>query len=188
MEIGAEIKTIGARVKPFESLKFLVGSGNYVDDIHLPRMVHAAFLRSPYPHAYIQELDTSKAKKLTDVLSIRAGQELNTRIDRIMVGEGVAGVSPLEVTPLAAGKVRMVGDAVAVAVATDRYIAEDALDLIQVKYEPLPVELDSEKAAQAWRIFSTEWKKHIALMPRSPANLWEAVESAICQMGGWGFW
>lgn len=148
VESTVKPKSVGARIKPVEHRKLVTGYGNYIDDIQLPRMAHAAFLRSPYAHAYIKEIDTSKAKNLPGVLAVRTGQELNSRVRPLRIGDGLPGVKPLEVTPLAVDKVRMVGDAVAVVVATDRYVAEDALELIEVQYEPLPVEVDPEKAAR----------------------------------------
>jgi len=147
-ESTVKSRSVGARIKPVEHRKLVTGYGNYIDDIQLPRMAHAAFLRSPYAHAYIKEIDTSKAKNLLGVLVVRTGQELKARVRSIRIGDGLPGVKPLEVTPLAVDKVRMVGDAVAVVVATDRYVAEDALELIEVQYEPLPVEVDPEKAAR----------------------------------------
>ena len=138
---------VGSRIKRVEDRKLITGQGSYVDDIQLPRMAHAAFLRSPHAHAYIKGINTRKAVELPGVIAVRTGQDLNDKIPPLRVGGGRAGVKPIYTTPLADGKVRMVGDPVAVVVATDRYIAEDALDLIEVEYEPLPAEVDAEKGA-----------------------------------------
>ncbi len=139
---------VGSRVKPVEDPKLITGHGNYIDDIQLPRMAHAAFLRSPHAHAYLKAINISRARELPGVLAIRTGKELKPRVRRVGIGEGIPGIEPIPVSPLATDKVRFVGEAVAVVVATDRYVAEDALDLIDVQYEPLPPEMDPERAAR----------------------------------------
>ena len=138
---------VGSRIKRVEDRRLITGHGSYVDDVQLPRMAHAAFLRSPHAHAYIKGIDTRNAMELPGVLAVRTGQELNTRVPPLRVGGGRTGVKPLESIPLAGDKVRMVGDPVSVVVATDRYVAEDALDLIEVEYEPLPAVVDAEQGA-----------------------------------------
>lgn len=141
-------KSVGSRVQPVEDRKLVSGAGSYIDDIQLPRMVHAAFLRSPHAHALIKSIDTSRAEALPGVLAVRTGRDLNPRLRPLKVGEGMDDVETIEIIPLALERVRMVGSSVAIVVATDRYIAEDALDLIDVEYEPLEPVIDPEAAAR----------------------------------------
>ncbi len=139
--------SVGSRVQPVEDRKLISGAGAYIDDIQLPRMVHAAFLRSPHAHARIVSIDTSKAEELPGVLLVRTGRDLKPRLMALEVGGGMDDVETIEVTPLALDKVRMVGSSVAIVVATDRYIAEDALELIEVDYEPLEPVVDPQASA-----------------------------------------
>ena len=112
-------------------------------------MAHAAFLRSPYAHARIKSIDASAALEMPGVLLVRTGSELKARCNPLQ-GEAAhsPGTRPVSSYPLAVGKARMVGDPVAIVVATDRYLAEDAAEIINVEYETLPVEVDPERAAR----------------------------------------
>jgi carbon-monoxide dehydrogenase large subunit len=140
---------VGARVLRTEDPKFLTGRGRYTDDFKLPGMVEAAFLRSPHAHARIVDIDVSRARELDGVLGVYTGRELNE-----VVGEfestvpGRPEVHPLKQEMLPTDKARHVGDAIAVVVATSRYVAEDAVDLIDVTWESLPAVIDPEAALQ----------------------------------------
>ncbi len=137
-------KWVGKSIRRVEDPRFLLGRGGYVDDILLPGMVHAAVLRSPLPHARIQSIDVSKAKSLPGVLAVVTGKEV-TQLTNPMPD---FGPDPAKHTwwLLAVDKVRYVGEPVAAVVATDRYVAEDACELIEVEYEPLPPVVDPEEA------------------------------------------
>src|SRR5947209_13407569 len=128
---------IGASVKRVEDPRFLPGQGRYVDDIKLPNTAHAAFLRSAYAHARIK-VDASEARALPGVLAVFTAADIAGAINPITVDASLPGSKSFTHTALAAEKVRFVGDLIAMVVAESRYIAEDAVDLIQVDYDPLP--------------------------------------------------
>ena len=128
---------IGASVKRVEDPRFLTGQGHYVDDIKLPGMAYAAFLRSVYAHAHIT-VDASEARALPGVYAVFTAADLVGVINPITGDTSMPGTKALPHTALASDKVRFVGDLIAMVVAESRYVAEDAVDLIQVDYDPLP--------------------------------------------------
>jgi len=138
--IAAERYT-GASIKRSEDPRILTGAGRYVDDIKLPGMLHAAFVRSPMAHARVLSVDVSAARALPGVVAALTGADLEAMTvpgpDLLMTLMGWAGPTP-EFTLLATDKVRFVGDPVAVIVAQSRYIAEDGCDLVEVDYDDLP--------------------------------------------------
>ncbi len=139
-EIVAERYT-GASIKRSEDPRILTGTGRYVDDIKLPGMLHAAFVRSPLAHARVLSVDVSAARALPGVVAAYTGADLEAMTvpgpDVLMALMGAPGPSP-EFTLLATDKVRFVGDPVAMVVAADRYFAEDGCDLVEVEYDDLP--------------------------------------------------
>jgi CO/xanthine dehydrogenase Mo-binding subunit len=141
----ADFKWIGKSMKRVEDPRLLTGKGKYVDDVVLPGMAHAALLRSPHAHARIKSIDVSKARELPGVLLVVTGKEFAET-----TGPTATFSSPPVVQhAIAVDRVRHVGEAVAAVVAENRYIAEDALDLIEVEYEELPVVSDLEEATRA---------------------------------------
>ncbi len=130
----------GTPVQRIEDPRLLRGKGTYVDDIDLPDMLHAAVLRSPYAHARIVHIDTCAACKLPGVHLVLTAADLGETLEPspLLIPHS-ALTQPRTQLPLALHEVRYVGEAVAFVVADDRYIAEDALELIDVSYEPLPV-------------------------------------------------
>jgi carbon-monoxide dehydrogenase large subunit len=136
----------GARVRRVEDARLLTGTGTYVDDIALPGLLHAAFVRSPVARAVIGGIDVSDAVALPGVRRVFTAADLNPDVREqwhTSVGrEGPETPRP----PLAQGEVRFVGDPVALVVAEDRYIAEDAADLVQIEYDPLPPVVDYTSA------------------------------------------
>jgi carbon-monoxide dehydrogenase large subunit len=124
-----------------EDVRFLRGEGNYVDDVQLPGMLYGAILRSPYAHAKINSIDTSAAEALPGVKAVITGAVLETL--------GLAWMPTLSYDTqavLATDKVRFQGQEVAFVVAESKYIARDALELIDVDYDPLPAVADAKKA------------------------------------------
>jgi carbon-monoxide dehydrogenase large subunit len=124
-----------------EDARFLRGRGNYVDDISLPGMLHGAVLRSPHAHAKILAVDASAAEAHPKVLAVITGETL--------AGLGLAWMPTLShdvQSVLATDKVRFQGQEVAFVIAEDRYAARDALELINVDYEPLPAVIDGKRA------------------------------------------
>ncbi len=140
---------VGSSVKRVEDPEFITGSGTYLDDIKLPGMAHMAILHSPHAHARIRGIDTSKAQQHPGVLAVFTGKD-TAGINPLPCAWQAGGVENHVNTPhvLASDEVRYVGDAVAVVVAEDPYTARDALELIEVDYEPLPAVVDPEKATQ----------------------------------------
>jgi aerobic carbon-monoxide dehydrogenase large subunit len=143
--IAAERYT-GASIKRSEDPRILTGTGRYVDDIKLPGMLHAAFVRSPMAHARVLSVDVSAARALPGVVAVLTGAELEAMTvpgpDALMALMGWAGPTP-EFTLLATDKVRLVGDPVAVVIAESRYIAEDGCELVEVEYDDLPPVVDA---------------------------------------------
>jgi carbon-monoxide dehydrogenase large subunit len=134
-------------MKRREDYRFITGRATYVDDVKLPDMLHAAFLRSPRAHARIRRIDASEALAIPGVVKVFTFQDL---------GETAVPV-PIRMYPLpglerhlqpllAREKVRYVGEPIALAVAESRYLAEDALDAIAVEYEELPAVVDTYEA------------------------------------------
>lgn len=132
---------LGKSVKRKEDARFLVGRGNYVGDIELPRMLHMAVLRSPVAHARINSIDTSAAAAQPGVVAVVTGE--------LLAQHNLAWMPTLSgdtQAVLATDKVRYQGQEVACVIAEDPYVAHDALELIEVDYEPLPVIVDPKKA------------------------------------------
>src|SRR5690348_4163973 len=138
--IAAERYT-GASIKRSEDPRILTGAGRYVDDIKLPGMLHAAFVRSPLAHARVVSIDVSAARALPGVVAVLTGAELEEITvpgpDALMALIGGEGPTP-EFTLLATDKVRFAGDPVALVIAESRYVAEDGCELVEVEYEDLP--------------------------------------------------
>jgi carbon-monoxide dehydrogenase large subunit len=143
----------GERIKRNEDPRLLTGQALYVDDVDLPDMLHAAFLRSPYAHARITSIDVSRALEREGVVAIYTADDLG---DYWKPGPLLVSPPPVEEitfnertqVPLAKDKVRFAGEPVAMVVAASRYLAEDALADIEVEYEPLAVVGDLEAALQ----------------------------------------
>ncbi len=134
---------IGAPIQRREDTRFLTGRATYVDDIKLPHMRHAAILRSPHAHAHIVDIDTSPALAIPGVEAVFTFADIAADAQTIPLRlYPLPGLDQFLQYPLANDKVRYVGEPVAVVVARDRYVAEDALDAIEVDYEPLPALVD----------------------------------------------
>jgi carbon-monoxide dehydrogenase large subunit len=135
---------IGASVRRKEDLRFLTGRGMYTDDINRPGQLHAYILRSPHPHAELGRIDTSKAAKAKGVVAVFTGADLaKDNVGGLPCGWAIKfkDGSPMKEPPhppLAQGRVRYVGDQVAVVIADTREAARDAAELIEVEYKPLP--------------------------------------------------
>jgi 2-furoyl-CoA dehydrogenase large subunit len=134
-----EIGWLGQSIERFEDTALLTGRGRYIDDLATPPGTkHAAILRSRYAHAGIKAIRTGAARALKGVVAIITGQD----VAKVSAGLAVGVRVPIQCWPIAVDRVRYVGEPVAVAVANDRYVAEDALDLIDVEYEAMPVVID----------------------------------------------
>src|SRR5437764_12683791 len=125
---------LGKSVKRKEDDRFIVGRGNYIEDIKLPNMLHMSILRSPYAHAKINSIDTSRATELPGVVAVVTGELLAQH--KLAWMPTLSGDTQ---AVLATDKARMPGQEIACVIAEDPYVAHDALELIDVDYEPLPV-------------------------------------------------
>jgi len=140
-------RTFGTRIKRNIDPKFLRGEGSYVDDINLPGALHAAFVRSPYARAKINHIDIQDAIKKDGVMAVYTCDnigELDIELPLLIPHDCMKDARTQR--PLARDDVFYVGQAVAMIVAVNRYVAEDAALLVDVDYDPLPVEVDIEKA------------------------------------------
>ena len=141
----------GERIKRNEDPRLLTGQGLYVDDVDLPNMLHVAFVRSPYAHAQINNIDVSQALQREGVVAVYAANDLGDywKPGPLLVSpppvEGIVFNEKTQV-PLARDKVKFAGEPVVMVLAESRYIAEDALADIQIDYEPLEAVVDMEKA------------------------------------------
>ncbi|MFN3252796.1 aerobic carbon-monoxide dehydrogenase large subunit [Roseibium album] len=137
----AALEGMGCKRKRVEDVRFTQGKGQYVDDLKLPGMVFGDFVRSPYPHAKITRIDASEALKLPGVIAVLTAEDLK--------GVNLAWMPTLAgdvQMVLADGKVLYQNQEVAFVVAEDRYIADDAIQLVEVDYEELPVLTDPFKS------------------------------------------
>ncbi|HEY6030846.1 MAG TPA: hypothetical protein VIU44_09790, partial [Gaiellaceae bacterium] len=126
------VRGLGHSVERKEDARFIRGKGNYVDDVVLPGMLHMELLRSPYAHARIRSVDTTRAAALPGVVAVVTGE--------LMAQHNLAWMPTLSgdtQAVLATDKVRFQGQEVAAVIAEDPYVAKDALELIDVDYEPL---------------------------------------------------
>ncbi|MGH8760529.1 MAG: xanthine dehydrogenase family protein molybdopterin-binding subunit, partial [Burkholderiales bacterium] len=144
----ADMNLIGASVKRKEDYRFLTGAGTYTDDVRLDRQSYAYFLRSPHAHAGIRSINTDKAKKAPGVLGVFTGQDIAAaKINGLPCGWLITDINgqPMKEPPhpvLAQGKVRYVGDHVAVVIAESYWQAKDAAESIEVDYQVLPAVVD----------------------------------------------
>ncbi|MDF1775432.1 MAG: xanthine dehydrogenase family protein molybdopterin-binding subunit [Rhizobiaceae bacterium] len=167
---------IGASMPRREDARLLSGRGRFTDDLLLPRMAHAAMFGSPHAHARIVRIDTAAAAALKGVLGVFTGKDL----------AGVMGPMPTLATPpvvqhcVAFERARHVGEPIAVVVAESRYIAEDAVALIEVEFEELPVVVDPEAAVKSTgnAVLHPEFGSNIVHQSR---HAWGPVEEAFSQ-------
>src|SRR5438445_11571389 len=132
------------RLKRKKDARSIRGKGTYLDDIRLPGMLHGAVLRSPFAHAKILSIDTSQALAHPNVAAVITAKDLETL--------GLAWMPTISYDTqavLAGDKVRFQGQEVAFVIALDEYSARDAITLIDVEYEPLPVVVNARKALDA---------------------------------------
>lgn len=134
---------ISRKRRPKEDRRFVVGSGRYVADVALPGMLHVAIVASPYPCAKIVRIDAEAALALPGVRAVLTGDELSRATNPLLTGLDIPKVRRY---PLAVDLARYVGEWVAAVVAESRHVAEDAAELVQVEYEPLPFVTDPEAA------------------------------------------
>ena len=146
------IEGVGARVARKEDKRFITGAGRYVDDMVVPGMKHAAFVRSPHAHAQIKKIDVKKAQGMPGVIGVLTGKELKADgIGNLICGWMIHSKdgSPMKMgawSPLAFDKVRYVGDAVVIVVAETKGQARDAAEAVEITYKELKAVVDASKA------------------------------------------
>lgn len=146
------IEGVGARVARKEDKRFITGAGRYVDDMVVPGMKHAAFVRSPHAHAQIKKIDVKKAQAMPGVIGVLTGKELKADgIGNLICGWMIHSKdgSPMKMgawSPLAFDRVRYVGDAVVVVVAETKGQARDAAEAVEITYKELKAVVDASKA------------------------------------------
>src|SRR5512132_3346240 len=139
-----EIRGIGHSVRRVEDDRFIRGAGNFIDDMHLPGMLYMAILRSPYAHAKLNGIDASRAQALPGVVAVVTGE--------LMAQHNLAWMPTMSYDTqavLVTDKVRFQGQEVAAVIAENPYIAKDALELIDVDYEPLDPVVTPQRALEA---------------------------------------
>ncbi|MEP7273614.1 MAG: xanthine dehydrogenase family protein molybdopterin-binding subunit, partial [Acidobacteriota bacterium] len=144
---GSNEKYVGRSVKRTEDPRLIQGLGHYVDDIKLAGELHVTILRSPYAHARINSIETEAAANAPGVVGVFTGADIDGRVGFVPCAAALPGLKVPQFPVLAVGKVLFVGHPVAAVVASDKYTARDALDLINVDYEPLDVVVDALAAA-----------------------------------------
>ena len=144
--MSADGPSLGKALERVEDAALLMGCGRYIDDLPVaPGTGHAAILRSPHPHARLLGVDTAAALALPGVHAVVTGRDARAWSAPFIVGVR----QPMEHWCIATDRVRYAGEPVAIVVAEDRYRAEDALALIDVRYEPLPAIVDPEATLEA---------------------------------------
>lgn len=142
-------KYVGQGIKRTEDPRLITGTSHYVDDIKLPEMHYVAILRSIYAHARIKSIDLEAAKQAPGVVAVVTGEDITGHIGLVPCAAALEGLKVPPHPVLAVGKVCYVGEPVVAVVATDRYAARDALDLINIDYEPLDAVVEPERAIES---------------------------------------
>src|SRR5262249_19238952 len=148
----ADFSIIGKSTAMVDAAEKTTGAGKYADDLSLPGMLIGKILHSPYPHAHVKKIDTSRAEKLDGVVTVVIGADAPNPYGILPVGH--------DEHALVTDKVRYVGDNVACVVAVDEATAERALELIDVEYEVLPAYFDPEDSMKAERDLIHDNKPH----------------------------
>ncbi|PBB69195.1 carbon monoxide dehydrogenase [Mesorhizobium sp. WSM4312] len=148
------IEGVGARVARKEDKRFITGAGRYVDDMVVPGMKHAAFVRSPHAHAQIKKIDVKRAQAMPGVIGVLTGKDLKADgIGNLICGWMIHSKdgSPMKMgawSPLAVDKVRYVGDAVVIVVAETKGQARDAAEAVEITYKELKAVVEATKALE----------------------------------------
>jgi carbon-monoxide dehydrogenase large subunit len=164
---------VGQAVRRREDPRLLTGQGVFVDDVVLPGLLHAAFVRSDLARARIAGVDVDEARALPGVVAVLTAADLNPRVGSMQPSmfQGDRPPTPCApLRPLADGDVRFVGDPVALVIAESRYVAEDAAELVVVDYDPRPPVVDAEAAAAATEVVHPELGSNVALHVESPPD------------------
>jgi carbon-monoxide dehydrogenase large subunit len=143
---GLATRLIGAHVKRLEDPHLLTGQGRYLDDLRLPDLLHAAFVRSPHAHARVLGVDVSPARGAAGVVAALAGRDLAGRVGPLAPRLEADGFVATAWPALADSRVRFVGEPVAVVAAASPYAAADGSERVVASYEPLAAVTDVDAA------------------------------------------
>lgn len=155
-------KYVGQRVKRTEDPRLIKGLAHYVDDIRLPDTLYVAFVRSVYAHARISSIDAGEALKMPGVVAVYTGKDVATKIGPVPCASALPDLKVPDYRVLAIDKAWFVGHPIAAVVATDRYIARDAVDHVMVDYDDLPAVVDVEAAAAGGPVIHESFGDNIA--------------------------
>jgi carbon-monoxide dehydrogenase large subunit len=144
-----EARIIGKALLRREDYRFVTGQGRYLDDVVVPGSLHAHFVRSPHAHARIRSIDIDAARQAEGVVAIVTGRELAEWTTPLRMAPPIEGLRPVEFSTLPIDKVRFIGDPVVCIVARDRYLAEDAAELVNIEYDELDAVADLSHALAA---------------------------------------
>ncbi|TDD91820.1 xanthine dehydrogenase family protein molybdopterin-binding subunit [Actinomadura darangshiensis] len=175
----AAARYAGTRVPRVEDARLLTGHGTFVDDVVRPGMLHACFVRSPLARARILGVDAAEALAVDGVQAVFTAADLNPDVREqwyTLIGKDVPDTPR---PPLAEGEVRFAGDPVAMVVATDRYVAEDAAELVAVDYEPLPPVVDYATAGESGELVHAGYPGNVA--GEFPGAPFEEVEPVFAE-------
>ena len=155
------MKYVGQRVKRTEDPRLIQGLAHYVDDIRLPDTLYVSFVRSVYAHARINSIDTREALQAPGVVAVYTGKDI-VKLGPVPCASALPGLKVPDYRVLAQDKVFFVGHPIAAVVATERYAARDATDLVMVDYEDLPAVVDVEAAAAGGPLVHESFGDNIA--------------------------
>lgn len=147
-DVSMRPKMVGSRIKRTEDLRLLTGTGEYVDDVQAPGMLHVAIRRSDQPHARIVSIDATGAFDIPGVIGVFDMSDFEGECQPAIPTSRMKDYYATPTWPLARGKVRYVGEPVVAVVAESRYVAEDALEQVHITYEPLPFAIRQVDAVQ----------------------------------------
>src|SRR5437588_3167282 len=159
---GIMAKYVGQRIKRTEDPRLIKGLAHYVDDVGLPETLHVAFVRSLYAHARINGVDASEALKAPGVVAVYQGKDIAEKIGPVPCASALPDLKVPDYRVLATDKALFVGHPIAAIVATDKYAARDAVDLIVVEYEELPAVVDVEAAAKGGTVIHEKFGDNVA--------------------------
>lgn len=171
----AQPRAVGARMLRREDARLLRGRGRYVSDVALPGLLHAAFLRSPAAHARLESVDTSAALRLPGVVTVLTAADLDGVVSPMRAVSRAPNYRPCTTPVLAADKVRMVGEPIALVVAESRYTAEDGVAAMRLELDPLRPLLTMDDALA---------EGAPAIHDDAPENLFNHFEQTIGDVAG----
>src|SRR5438128_1180526 len=159
---GIMSKYVGQRIKRTENPRLIKVLAHYVDDIRLPDTLHVVFVRSLYAHARINGVDASDALKAPGVVAVYTGKDVAEKIGPVPCASALPDLRVPDYRVLATDKALFVGHPIAAVVATNKYAARDAVDLISVEYEELPAVVDVEAAAKGGTVIHEKFGHNVA--------------------------